>query len=260
MKLCLNSANQQRRDRAVLKDLLSCESASLAKLWCSLTTSEERILDAFFTSDRCYLILESASRATRLSQRQQLILERVLRGECQKAAAIELGLGPSTVAVDAREALNLIGMDCKPSRCHPLPMAAAMAAVDSAGRWSATSSVIEEGRPLRVVSISRPETAFAAELPNAEVDILRCLVEGLCHREIAQHRRTSVRTIANQIASVSRRFHVSGRNELVCYLLAALEPSSRSIARAGEGRESARRPPSEVHAPIPIPVGSHQFA
>jgi len=51
-------------------------------------------------------------------------------------------------------------------------------------------------------------------LTPAEAAVLRLLMEGLSNAEIARRRRRSPRTIANQIASVFRRFKVSSRSEL----------------------------------------------
>jgi DNA-binding NarL/FixJ family response regulator len=244
MNLRLKSANELRRERAVLQDTLTSEASSLAKLWSSLLGSEERIVDAFFTSERCYLILDTNHRdLPPLTGRQHQILERALIGEGQKTIALELGVAPSTVAFHAREALRFIGIDGRPSRCHPLPMLAAIAAVSGAESWSAASSIISgEAPPLRVVSVARPEIMLAPTLPNAELDILGCLVEGLCYVDISLRRQTAVRTVANQISAVFRRFRVSGRNELVCHLMAASMRLSSSSA-----------PPSKVAGVSGVP-------
>ena len=45
------------------------------------------------------------------------------------------------------------------------------------------------------------------------------LLEGRSHAEIARARRTSTRTIANQVSAIFRRLNISGRGELMSFLL-----------------------------------------
>jgi DNA-binding CsgD family transcriptional regulator len=248
MNMPLKPSNELRRHHAVLQDVLTSEGASLARLWSSLLDAEERIADAFFTQDRCYLILESAPpRMAPLTDHRRSMLGRMLRGECQNSLAIELGLAPSTVALNIREGMRCIGMDVRPSRCHPLPMAAALAAVAGAESWIAASSIlVEEGRPLRVISLQRPEMQLVDELPSAELDVVRGLVEGIGYQGISQRRQRALRTIANQVSSVFRKYHVSGRNELLCHLLrSAMRPAS-------PGLSSETRPITVVPVAVPF--------
>jgi hypothetical protein len=51
----------------------------------------------------------------------------------------------------------------------------------------------------------RPERHLSDRLPRAEASVLQYLVEGRSHAEIATLRGTSVRTIANQLASIFLR-------------------------------------------------------
>jgi DNA-binding NarL/FixJ family response regulator len=71
-----------------------------------------------------------------------------------------------------------------------------------------------EGKELFVLSLPSP----AAQLPNvltaAERHVAGLVLDGLSNRTIAQVRGTSVRTVANQIASVFRKLNVTGRAEL----------------------------------------------
>ena len=63
--------------------------------------------------------------------------------------------------------------------------------------------------------------AHSEALTAAEIEILSLLLAGNSNTEIAKSRGTSVRTVANQIASIYRRFGVSGRAELTAYLCRA---------------------------------------
>jgi DNA-binding CsgD family transcriptional regulator len=52
----------------------------------------------------------------------------------------------------------------------------------------------------------------------AEYAVIRLLIEGKSYDEMADLRRTSKRTVANQLASAFHRIGVSGRAELLCML------------------------------------------
>jgi DNA-binding CsgD family transcriptional regulator len=54
-----------------------------------------------------------------------------------------------------------------------------------------------------------------AGLTPAELEVARCAVAGMSNREIARWRRSSERTVANQIASVFRKLRVGSRSELL---------------------------------------------
>ncbi len=59
-----------------------------------------------------------------------------------------------------------------------------------------------------------PAPALGA-LSKAERGVLDGLVGGLTNQEIATRRGTSVRTVANQVASILRKLGVGSRNEAV---------------------------------------------
>jgi DNA-binding CsgD family transcriptional regulator len=54
-----------------------------------------------------------------------------------------------------------------------------------------------------------------ARLSPAEEDVLRRMLGGQSNAEIAKQRRTSVRTVENQIAGLYRKLGVSSRRELI---------------------------------------------
>jgi DNA-binding NarL/FixJ family response regulator len=63
----------------------------------------------------------------------------------------------------------------------------------------------------------------AAESPltSAEQEVLRKIVAGWSNAEIAATRGTSARTVANQVASLLRKFRVTSRHQLVRRTLAS---------------------------------------
>ena len=65
-----------------------------------------------------------------------------------------------------------------------------------------------------VLSFDAPARS-AAELTAAEREVVGHILEGRSNAEIARLRGTSVRTVANQVASLFRKLGVSSRAELV---------------------------------------------
>jgi DNA-binding NarL/FixJ family response regulator len=206
------------RISAIARDALPSADASLAQLWSDLASGRYRIVDDFFSDDRCYLVLAARADAAQhaIEGRRLEILQAVLSGLPQKNVACDLDLAPSTIALNSRLALEALGVSCKASRAHPLLMLAARAANETRPATVKCSSFIGgDERELRVLGAPRPDRHLTRVLPSAELAVIRRLVEGLSYVQIARERGTSTRTIANQITAVFRRLRVSGRNELV---------------------------------------------
>jgi DNA-binding NarL/FixJ family response regulator len=212
----------QLQTEAMRVDARATVQMSLALLWRELTLGLCRIEDGFFSETRCFLLTtRTEGQAQPLQGRRREILEAVLCGVGQKNIAVELALAPSTIALNARVALDGLGMSSRPSRAHPLLMLAAKAARCQDGRVQGALSFLEhEGKSLRVISLPRPDLRLSEALPPAELSVVKSLIEGACYEEIAQMRGTSTRTIANQITTVFRRLKVSGRTELLSQLFA----------------------------------------
>ena len=224
-------AREALRLAAVAADASATTEIGLALLWRQLARGTSRVVDGFLSQDRCYLVLSlktEGAEATPIEARRMDILEAVLNAARQKNVAIDLDLAPSTVAMSARLALKSLGVNSKPSRAHPLLMLAVWAVNESAATFARYSTLVaRDDRESLLgwlrsqcyqgfeIDMPRPDRCLGAELPSAELAVIRCLVEGLSHGEIARLRGTSTRTIANQIGAVFRRLHVSGRNELV---------------------------------------------
>ncbi|MBL8954105.1 MAG: response regulator transcription factor [Myxococcaceae bacterium] len=72
------------------------------------------------------------------------------------------------------------------------------------------------------LSVPAPQAQKAAPLTPAERVVVALLLEGKTNPQIARARKTSVRTVANQVASIFKKLSVGSRAEL--------------IARGGAGR------------------------
>lgn len=193
----------------------------------------------FFSDDAFYIALRAPDRIAsdrRLASRRLSVLEKVLLYGGQKPVAAELGLAPSTVAIIAGNCLRAMGLDCGASRA-PVPLTLAVHARH--GKTALTQArlrtVTHAGRTYSVVSTPRPERSLADALSRAEYAVTRLLLEGKTHAEIAAVRNTSVRTVANQLAAAFHKLGVSGRSELVCYLVNPdFEPLNDSTGSASE--------------------------
>jgi DNA-binding CsgD family transcriptional regulator len=74
-----------------------------------------------------------------------------------------------------------------------------------------------DGEQLAVLSYP-VRVAAPASLTAAERDVVQRIVRGETNAEIARARRTSLRTVANQVAAVFEKLDVSSRRELVAKL------------------------------------------
>lgn len=202
---------------AVAADARASTEVSLSQLFGDLTRGRCHVVEEFFSETRCFLVVSFAreARFEPIEGRRLEILERVLGGMRQKNIALDFDLAASTVALNARLALEALGVSGKPSRMHPLLMLAARAAARGVNVDARCASVAGPDGELRVVSLARPDQGLDRDLPSAELAVVRSLIEGCSYEEIAAARGTSTRTVANQISAVFRRLRVSGRSELV---------------------------------------------
>jgi DNA-binding NarL/FixJ family response regulator len=70
------------------------------------------------------------------------------------------------------------------------------------------------GETLLVISFPIDEPGLTEPLTEAEREVARLAVDGLSNAAIAKQRGTSMRTVANQMASILRKLGVESRREL----------------------------------------------
>jgi DNA-binding NarL/FixJ family response regulator len=214
----------ERRTRAVISDARSEEYVDLGRIWTDLTSGQHQAVDHFSTKGRCYLLVTQSTRqhvAPRLTPHRLDVLERVLLGHQQKAIASDFNVSPSTIAALASEALHALGLRCGGSQA---PLALAMlvhAHRHHVTRLARTSDLVHLGVTHQVLSMRNPHESLAKKVSPAEGAVLRLRIDGKSHAEIARCRKASTRTVANQLASASRKLGVSGRSDLLRYLAEA---------------------------------------
>ena len=248
-------AEDMTRAAAIEIDRGQSQHIDLASVWRELVEGESRVVDSFHSEDRCYVVLEAIAPAPERTSRTQAgkirILESILLESAQKNVAIDLGLSPSTVASSLKQCLEQLGVLCTTSRISPLLVASAHAhQTESSQRWARVSSLpgLGRGPGQRVVSIERPESELARMLTPAQYDVIRLLVEGKSHHEIASSRHRSTRTVANQLGAAFRKLGVSGRSELLRRLIT--QPAAWGTAIALPAVSEPRR--SWDEAPITV--------
>jgi DNA-binding CsgD family transcriptional regulator len=224
----------------------STERIELAALWDELIAGSCKIESWSHAEESWSMVISrrpkpSASAGMALRQRDIEILERALLSGGRKQVAVEAGLSCSSIAVIMQSCFQFMGLSCLPSRIPGLLVAAAHARHHQGAKFQ--SYLSGKSAPLfaqQTIRVARPDAGLDAWLAPAEHAVIHLLIEGMSYAEIAQARHTSVRTVANQVASGFRRLDVSGRAELLCLLARwGLTPPVRP----------ARRPPS-----IPAPT------
>jgi DNA-binding CsgD family transcriptional regulator len=73
------------------------------------------------------------------------------------------------------------------------------------------------GEEIQVFSVPSGQQG-GSRLSPAEGEVLRLLLRGYRNKEIAQVRKVSPRTVANQVASIFRKLGVQSRSELAAKL------------------------------------------
>lgn len=204
-------------------DANSHRTIALAAVWDMLLAGRQRIALAFSSEDRHFLVLRAGqpdAPCLRESKRRLLVFERSLLCAAQKTVALECGTSASAVSMLVKQALEQLGLSCRPSKVPVIVSALAHAAHGlttlTHGRWCDASGVLDSSS---VLSIPRPDGALCSVLSPAEHGAVRLLLDGNTREAVARARGAAARTVANQLRSAFRKLGVSGRTELIQKLL-----------------------------------------
>jgi DNA-binding CsgD family transcriptional regulator len=217
----LTSAGRRRRlveiieARRAADRLADQRPLEAMELWKGLVAGRWSLLDVLDSDGRVFTILRENPLGVRsrvaLSERERQAAFLVGRGHHVKLVAYELGLSPATVRAQLRTAMRKLNVEDRAGLCR---------LVASVSRARSATAVDE----LDLLALTDAPPRMPEPLSRAEREVATLAYEGLSNAEIATRRGTSERTVANQLASVYRKLHVSSRDELV-----------RELARAGEG-------------------------
>jgi DNA-binding NarL/FixJ family response regulator len=87
-------------------------------------------------------------------------------------------------------------------------------------------------------------------LSAREIDVVRCVAEGLTNREIAQRSKLTEHTVKNYLFRIFDKLGVSSRVEVVLYALGGGAPRDSAAANRRQSQPIAA--PSKSAAPIPV--------
>jgi DNA-binding CsgD family transcriptional regulator len=213
------------RALAIERDRSDGTAFELGELWRRLGACEWQVRETFASDARLYVTVEVSDvrRRRPASDAGLAMIEQILVGQSSKAVAIDRRVSDSTVALAIKKRLQLMGLTCK---VRGIPLILAMAARAACGRLGAPllGRIAPLGRSSSpagwVVSVAHPDFWFPKHLSSAERAVLTHALEGKTYVQIATARATSLRTVANQLASIFRKLGVSGYAQTLDLVLA----------------------------------------
>ena len=170
--------------------VISKTSEPVLDLWGELTNGRVSLVEQGTRGSRRYLVVDAhatvhSGRA--LSGSEITVLAHAARGEPAKFIAYTLGIRASTVSLKLASAAAKLGV----------------------------ASSIELVRIAAMLSMGPRCATHDSTLTDAEHDVLELLQHGLSNAEIATMRGRSVRTVANQVASLLRKTKSPSRRGLI---------------------------------------------
>lgn len=212
------------------------------RFWQELVDGHWNLEREYRSDGRCYGVFSrrsaEAAELYRLPAARLAVLERMIDGHSQKVIAIDLNRSNSSIAVTLADCRRRLGVECRTSA---FPLILALTALASRSElpllWSHAPDACEHG--LRVVSLPRPDTTKLAGITPAEAEVLALWLEGRSQDEIAAIRHARRRTVVNQLAAVRRKLAISGRMQLLQWLLLFEErdrPAPVEVAKAPPAR------------------------
>jgi DNA-binding CsgD family transcriptional regulator len=226
----------------------STERTELASLWDELVAGTCKIESWSHDPDTWSIVVVKSARTPRPTElpraRDVEITEQTLLCGVRKKVAEKNGLSCSSIAVIMQGCFEFMGLRCLPSRIPGVVVAAAHAHHRQGGNLQSLVRVnADRARASRyTVTVGRPDGVLTAWLAPAEHAVINLLIEGQTYAEIAKNRQTSVRTVANQVASGFRRLGVSGRAELLCLLARwSFDPPEAPSKRPSSSMPAAKR-------------------
>jgi DNA-binding NarL/FixJ family response regulator len=196
----------------------------LADVWQRLLEGAWTVVDAFSSTERCYLLVDArgqaqgGSRQTARAARELAILQRALGGEMQKVVALELVRSGASISHAAANAMRRLGLEHSARRAPMLLILCACAHARHSTTAAARISPLDGDPGARfLISVERPDRELSDVLSPAERCVVSGIVDGRTNTAIAGEAK-SVRTVANQVASVFRRLGVGSRAQLLWLL------------------------------------------
>ncbi len=157
------------------------DRAARREVWSALASGTYRVV----CEHRVYLFIEPSRPRPRLTPTEKAVVHAAARALPGKEIAYTLGIAPSTVSTTLTSATTKIGL----------------------------SSATELARLVRALVVDTLD-ASDCSLSDAEREVLELVLAGKSNSEIAELRSRSIRTIANQVASILRKTGSPSRHVL----------------------------------------------
>jgi DNA-binding CsgD family transcriptional regulator len=194
---------------------------SVAAFWRSLTNGRLCVVETFMAGGCCCAITEErapASTHSALTDREIVLLHRTFQTETQKVLAAGFDLSVAAISQLLGGALQKLGVSGRVG-CTPLPIV--LAALRYCGVVEVpdayVTSLEDQGRCYVALGLPAFDASLLPGLSLAEREVAAHHVAGATYGQIASRRATSPRTVANQIASLSKKLDVHGRFDLIRY-------------------------------------------
>jgi DNA-binding CsgD family transcriptional regulator len=190
----------------------------LATVWRLLASGQLRILQTQLLLGRCLVVVRNQTATTSPPPLAIQVAERVLAGEQPKVVASELRISQATVCLYCRSVLQTFSDSGPMSRASTFAVMCACAARGIPVEAAVVHGVNQQGNA--ILSVQLPDALLErAGLSEAERRVAWARIQGKSAAEICAERKTSLRTIANQLNSIHRKLRVSGRRELLAAVL-----------------------------------------
>lgn len=195
------------------------------ELWRTLVSGHWSLVDRFESDGRRYVLARrnppDAPDPRGLSPGERAVAHYMALGHANKEIAYTLGLTEGTIASLASRVTRKLGVSSRTELVERI-----FGPTAPAGEVQSVSLQLA-GEELRVVSWAPGVTRESlASLSASEREVAHAAAQGMSNTEIASTRSTSVRTVANQLATIYRKLGVRSRMELVRKLASVTAPAS----------------------------------
>lgn len=115
--------------------------------------------------------------------------------------------------------------------------------VDAGQVWASSTELQFVLEALTQPALAHLKSNGGSLLSAREIDVVRCLAEGLSNREIAQRLKLTEHTVKNYLFRIFDKLGVSSRVEVVLYALGSGAPPAKTSSTGGRSRSVALVPP-----------------
>lgn len=188
---------------------------TLRDLWLRFAQGEFRIKHASHAQGRCLVyLMRNTTPGPFITALEWQTSERILCGDLAKVIADEFQISCSTVCVYGQSVFAALCDRAAAARARAFLVLCACASRHNLHTTATIEGVAECGDVAMSAKLGN-EAAIKARLSRAEYEIVQAVVGGKASEEISRERKTSRRTIANQLNAIYRKLGISGRRELV---------------------------------------------